>query len=212
MLIAVVTQSGESVVVHVRTAADHLAAQQSATAGRLVRAEEAVAGEVDPGPSPIMPEVKELAWGAGSFVVFAVLMRYFLFPRLKKGMDARYAGIRSDHEGADASRAAAKAEVAGYESQLAGAKAEAAAVVDTARQTLEAERAARMTTVNADIAAQRSAATAANDAARLAVADQVEAAVSDVSARAIELAVGKRPDTAVVSRVVAEVMNVGAGR
>lgn len=201
MLKAVVTQSSQGFVVHLGASTSHLAAPQTATEQ-----------PVDPGPSPIMPEVKEVAWGAGSFVVFAVLMRYFLFPRLKKGMDARYAGIRSDHEGADASRSSAKAEVAAYEAQLAGAKAEAAAVVDGARQTLETERADRMASVNADIATQRAAATAANEAARIAVADQVEAAVSDVSARAIELAVGKRPDAGVVSRVVAEVMNVGAGR
>ena len=42
------------------------------------------------GPSPIAPEAKELAWGAGSFIVLALFMRFFLFPRLKKGMDARY--------------------------------------------------------------------------------------------------------------------------
>ena len=39
--------------------------------------------EVEPkdGPSPIAPEVKELVWGGGAFVVFAVLMRLLLFPR-----------------------------------------------------------------------------------------------------------------------------------
>ena len=36
-----------------------------------------------------------MLWGFGSFVVFAVLMRYFLFPRLRKGMDARYCAIRA---------------------------------------------------------------------------------------------------------------------
>ena len=57
------------------------------------------------GPSPIAPEMKELAWTAGAFVLFAVLMRLVLYPRLKSGMDARYAGIRGGHEGADAARA-----------------------------------------------------------------------------------------------------------
>jgi F-type H+-transporting ATPase subunit b len=201
VLKAVVSQSSHGFVVHLGGSTSHLTAPQTATAV-----------PVDPGPSAIAPELKELFWGAGAFIVFAVLMRYFLFPRLKKGMDARYAGIRSDHEGAEASRAAAKAEVAGYESQLSGAKAEAAGVVDAARQTLETERVARMATVNADISAKRAAATAANDAARVAVADQVEAAVSDVSTRAIELAVGKRPDAGVVKRVVSEVMGVGASK
>ena len=62
----------------------------------------AAATTEDAGPSPIAPEVKELAWGAGSFIVLFVLMRLVLFPRLKKGMDARYGKIRGDHETADA--------------------------------------------------------------------------------------------------------------
>ena len=72
----------------------------------------------DKGPSPIAPEIKELAWGAGAFIVLFVLMRVWLFPRLKKGMDARYGKIRGDHETADATRAAANAEVAEYEAEI----------------------------------------------------------------------------------------------
>ena len=51
--------------------------------------------------NPIAPEPKEMLWGFGSFVVFAVLMRYYLYPRLRKGMDARYALIRAGHEQAE---------------------------------------------------------------------------------------------------------------
>ena len=50
------------------------------------------------GPNPIATESKELIWGAGSFLVLLVIMRVFLFPRIKKGMDARYNGIREDFE------------------------------------------------------------------------------------------------------------------
>ena len=42
---------------------------------------------VDTGPNPIAAEPKELLWSAGAFLVLLVVMRYFLFPRLKKGMD-----------------------------------------------------------------------------------------------------------------------------
>ena len=45
--------------------------------------------QLDEGPSPIAPELKELLWGAGAFIVLAILVRVFLFPRLKKGMDTR---------------------------------------------------------------------------------------------------------------------------
>lgn len=171
---------------------------------RGVEAEGEEAVSKDPGP--IVPEVKELAWGAGSFVVFALLMRFVLFPKVKKGMDARYHGIRSSHESADAERAAARAEVADYESQLAAIKAEAARVVDAARATLEGERQAELSRVNARITEQRAAADADAEAARVAVRDQVHAAVADVASRAGELATGRRPGADVVTRVVSEVM------
>ena len=54
--------------------------------------------EPDEGPSPIQPEVKELVWGAGSFIVLLILVRLFLYPKIKKGMDARYGMIRDELE------------------------------------------------------------------------------------------------------------------
>jgi F-type H+-transporting ATPase subunit b len=212
VLTAVVTQSGSAFTVHlVATVPPNSTADQTTSSEPVVLAASS-AETVKPGPSPIAPELKEVAWGGGSFVVFAVLMRFVLFPRLKKGMEARYSGIRADHEGADSTRAAAKAEVAGYEAQLAGVKAEAAAHIEATRQTLETERAARLAVVGAEIAEQRAAAAADNDAARRAVQSQIESAVGDVSGRAIELAIGKLPDPAVVSRVVLDVMGAGVAQ
>jgi F-type H+-transporting ATPase subunit b len=173
------------------------------------RAEEETASEVEvdlKNPGPIVPEIDELIWGAGSFIVFALLMRFFLFPRLKRGMDARYQGIRDDHEQADAERAAARAEVAEYEAQLAGIKGEAARVIDGARQTVEAERTAAIGELNVRIAERRAVAAAEAEAARAAARGQIEAAVTDVAGRAGELATGRRPEPDVVSRVVQEVM------
>lgn len=164
----------------------------------------------DAGPSPIAPEVKELAWGAGSFIVLFVLMRLVLFPRLKKGMDARYGKIRGDHENADSTRANAKAEVAAYEAELAAVKADARQRVDAARITLEGERTAALSEANARIAARRAEAMAAAEAAKAAAAEHVEAAVADVSSRVAELATGRRPDPAAVSGIVSSLMTGGS--
>jgi F-type H+-transporting ATPase subunit b len=161
---------------------------------------------VEEGPGPIIPELKELYWGAGSFVLFALLMRFFLFPRLKKGMEARYQGIRSDHESADAERASARTEVADYEAQLAGVKAEAATRLEAVRQQLETERQAKIAELNVRLGAQRAEAQAENDAAREAARSHIHAAVADVAGLAGQLATGRRPDAAVVDRVVNEVM------
>lgn len=178
--------------------------------------EEEVAGEAteghapcEEGPSPIAPETKEIAWGAGSFIVLALLMRFFLFPRLKKGMDARYAHIRDGHEQADTARAAARAEVSEYESALSTVKAEANERVDAARHTLETERTARLAEVNAAIAVKRDAATAQADAAREAVRGDVAAAAADVSSRTVELATGQAPAAAAVRAAVDQSMNAG---
>ena len=163
----------------------------------------------DKGPSPIAPEVKELAWGAGAFFLLLILMRLVLFPRLKAGMDARYGKIRGDHQSADDTRAAARAEVAEYEAELATVKAEARQRIDVARQTLEAERTAALTAVNERISARRAEAVAATDAARAAASQHIEEAVADVSSRAAELATGRRPDAAAVSGIVSSLMAGG---
>ncbi len=175
--------------------------------GSLVHLVSAAAEEtVSKDPGPIVPELKELYWSIGSFVVFALLMRFWLFPKLKKGMDARYEGIRSAHESADAERSSARAEVADYEAQVAAIKAEAAREVEAARSTLEAERQAKLAEVNAKLSAQRAAAAADAQAERDAARDQIHSAVADVAGLAGELATGRRPSADVVTKVVSEVM------
>lgn len=166
--------------------------------------------ECGAGPSPIMPEMKELVWSGSAFVVFALLMRFFLYPRLRKGMDARYNSIREGHENADAARSSARSEVAQYDAAVVAAKSEAAKLVDAARATLETERQASLTEANARIAVKREAAQREAEAGRAAVRGQIESAVADVVSSAVEAAAGKRPDAALVSRAVSDVMSVGA--
>jgi F-type H+-transporting ATPase subunit b len=161
---------------------------------------------VDTGPNPIAAEPKELLWSAGAFLVLLVVMRYFLFPRLKKGMDERYASIRSNIEGADHVKSSARADVANYDAAVAAVRVEAAARVDAARQTLDNERTARLSEVNARIATARAEADAANNAARAAGQAQVATAVATVVTQAAELASGSRPEQSVVDQVVKQVM------
>jgi F-type H+-transporting ATPase subunit b len=172
-------------------------------------AEASAAHPCQAGPSPLALEMKELVWGGGSFVVLALLMRFWLFPAVKKGMDARYGLIRSGHEQADTARAAARAEVAEYESALATLKAEAHERVEAARATLEAERTSRLAAVNAAIAARRESAAAEAAAVRAAAEADVSSAVVDVTTRTVELATGKTPDPDVVRTAVDDVMGAG---
>jgi F-type H+-transporting ATPase subunit b len=164
------------------------------------------------GPSPILPEMKELVWGGGAFLVFAILMRLVLYPRLKRGVDAREATIQQGHDDAASLRSAAQGEVAAYEAGVAAAKAEANAILEEARATLEAERSAALAEANARIAERRAAAATAAEAARTAVRDQIEAAIADVSGAAVEKSTGKRPDAESVRRAVTDAMATGVGR
>ena len=169
-----------------------------------------VGSEECPELIPIAPEVKEIIWGFGSFIVLAVVLRYVLFPKLRAGMTARYEGIRSDFEKADTLTASARAEVAEYEAQVASVRADAQGRVDSARDTLEAERAEKLAAVNARIAEKRAAATAEVDAAREAASSQIASAVSDVAAKAGELATGKTPSADTVAAAVDASMGANA--
>jgi F-type H+-transporting ATPase subunit b len=162
--------------------------------------------ELSEDPGPIIPEFKELIWAFGSFVVLALLMRFWLFPKLKKGMDARYHSIEQGHTDAETERDAAKAELADYEAQLAAVKAEATTRLEAAREVVEGERQALLAEFNARLAGRRAVAVAEVDAAKAAVRPQIHVAVSQVASRVGELATGRAPSTDVVDRVVREVM------
>jgi F-type H+-transporting ATPase subunit b len=170
------------------------------------------AGQEEPAEEPVSPiaiETKELLWGGGAFLVFLVLMRLFLVPRVKQGMDARYQRIRSELEEADDTRARAQREVAEYQAELATVRGVATERIDAARRQLEAERSERIAEVNARIAARRAEAAAAAEQTKAAARETIDEAVASVASRAVELSIGKRPDPDVVSRVVADVTGVG---
>jgi F-type H+-transporting ATPase subunit b len=172
------------------------------------------AGETQPeeGPSPISIEKKELFWAGGAFLVFLALMRLYLVPKVKEGMEARYGLIRSELEEADDVRAEAQRELAEYQADVAKVRAEAATRIEAARHQLEGERAERLTQVNDRIAAQRAEAVAQAEAARAAARETTDEAVTSVVTRLVELSIGKRPDPAVVSRTVADVSGVEVTR
>ena len=161
---------------------------------------------VSAGPNPIAPEIKELAWGAGSFIVFLFFMRLFLVPKVRKGMASRYESIQADHEYASATRDGAKQDVARYEAAIAEIRSEAAQRLEVARQTLDKERSEKVAQVNAQIAQRRTAAEAEVAAARAAAQSQIVTAVGAVSTRATQIAVGVSPDAAIVSRSVQQAM------
>jgi F-type H+-transporting ATPase subunit b len=198
VLTAVVTSSGASF-------------QVTLTGAAFVTAEE---GEEAEGPesdlNPIAPELKEVVWGFGAFVVLALALRLFLFRRVRDGMTRRYDRIEGDLETAESLTASARSDVAAYDAQVAAARAEAQTRVEAARATLEAERAEKLAVVNARIADKRGAAAAEVEAAREAARDQVSIAVADVSSHVAALATGRQPSFDAVRSAVSSTMGVSA--
>lgn len=195
MLTAVVTSSGSSIEV-------------SFLEDTFVGAEE---GEEAEGPesdlNPIFPEVKEVVWGFGAFIVLALAMRLFLFRKVRDGMTSRYDHVQGDLETAESLTASARAEVAEYDAQVASVRADAQTRVEAARATLEAERADKLGAANARISEKRAAASAEVEAAKAAAQPQVEAAVADVAALAGKLATGKEPSSDAVNSAVRSAMS-----
>lgn len=162
--------------------------------------------------NPIFPELKEIAWGFGAFIVLAVLMRWVLYPRVRAGIEARGELIRTGHQAAERITAAAQGDADAYESQLASVRAEAASRIEAARATLEQERSERLAGVNATIAERRAAAAAEVEAAKAEAQGSVEQAVRDVAAAAGRLATGRQPDDHAVGEAVSAVMSAGVAR
>ncbi len=166
--------------------------------------------EPDEGPSPIVPEVKELLWSLGAFLVLLAAMRLYLIPKVKAGMQARYGKVRTDLETAETMRDDAKDEVAEYEAQLAAVRGEAAMRIEAARRVLEGERADRFAEANAAIAERRSAAAAEAEEAKAAARTSIEEAAVAVASRLVELSTGRRPDGAAVRDAVEDLTSAGA--
>jgi len=196
VLTAVVTSSGSSIEV-------------SFVEDAFIGSEEGEEGEVEVPESdlnPIFPEVKEVVWGFGSFVVLFVVLRLFLLPKIRKGMTTRYDNIQDDFETAETLTASARADVAEYDAQVASVRADAQSRVEAARATLEAERADKLGAANTRIAEKRAVAAAEVDAAKAAAQPQVEAAVAEVAALAGRLATGKEPSADAVTAAVRDAM------
>jgi F-type H+-transporting ATPase subunit b len=194
--VATVSVTGASVTVHLVAAAG----------------DEAHAEVPEKDLNPIFPELKEVVWGFGSFVVFALVLRYLLYPRLRKSMDARYWSIRQGHVDAEKVTDDAREAVAQYDAQLATIRAEAQQRIEAARVTLESERSEKLGATNTRIAEKRAAAATDAEQARAAVQADVESAVRSVAARAGELATGRAPDAQVVEDAVRSAMSAGALR
>jgi F-type H+-transporting ATPase subunit b len=131
---------------------------------------------------PILPEGKEILWGAISFLIVFALLAWKAWPAIKAGLQARQDRIREDLEKAEQARVEAETSLDDYRRQLADARNDASQIIEEARAQAESVREERLAVVESEIADLR--ARAADDI-RLAT----ERAMSDLQGKVAELSI-----------------------
>lgn len=153
-------------------------------------------------PSPILPEIDEIIWGGGAFLVLFFFMAKYGFPAVKKAMDARSDRIRADLDEADQAKADAKRVQAEYEAKLADAKAEASRMIDQARIQADELKQDLQARAEADIAEQRARAAAEMEASREQAITDLRSEVSAIALGAAERVVGASLDRPTQSQLI----------
>lgn len=158
-------------------------------------------------PSPIIPEVNEIIWGGGAFVVLLALMVWKGFPAVKGVMDERTNRIANDLDEAERARTEAQAVKAEYDAELADAKNEAARLIEEARQAAGEVRANLEARAEADIAELRTAAAADIESSRRRAMADLQAEVSDIVVSAAERVVQANLDRDAQVRLIEDYIN-----
>lgn len=154
----------------------------------------AFAEEAEEAPNPVIPELKEVLWAAGSFFVLWALMRYVLLPPILRQRAAREEQMRADREAADRAEAALGAVQSDYDASLAEARAEADRIIDEARGEAAAHRASLLSDANADISSVRTDAASGLAQSRGAAISSMRSDVGEIALSAASAVLGKEVD------------------
>jgi F-type H+-transporting ATPase subunit b len=162
-------------------------------------------------PSPILPELNEIIWGGGAFLILFVLMVKKGFPAVQGAMDARADRIRADLDAADQAKQDALSVKAGYEARLADSKSEASRLIDEARGDAEKVRADLIARAEADAAGIRERAAVESDAAKAQAIADLRAEVAAIALGAAERVVQSSLDAEVQGRLIDAYIDEVAG-
>jgi|TARA_B100002003_G_scaffold59834_2_gene55255 F-type H+-transporting ATPase subunit b len=193
--------------------AEHLEAHGDELDSHLLH-DEAVQDELEKcfeAPSPILPELNEIIWGGGAFLILFVLMVKKGFPAVQGAMDARAERIRSDLDEADRAKLEAQSVKSDYEARLADAKAEASRLIDEARGDAEKVRADLVARAEADAAGIRERAAAESDAAKAQAIADLRAEVASIALGAAERVVQSSLDAEVQGNLIDAYIDEVAG-
>ena len=162
-------------------------------------------------PSPILPPINELIWGAISFFVLLFLLWKFAYPGIKQGMADRTARIRTDLESAEGAKADAQRVLDEYRAQLADAKAEAGRIIEEARQQADALKRDQAQRLQTELAEMRERAAADVDAAKTQAMADLRAEVASLAIGAAEVVIQRNLDAATQTQLVEQyIQSVGS--
>ena len=163
-------------------------------------------------PSPILPELNELIWGALSFLVVFGALAKFGFPALKKGLEERAAKIQGDLDAAEAAKAEVTSKAAEYDAKLAEARTEAARIIEEARQDADSYRSDKRTEADAEVARMKEQGAADVEASKAQALADIRSEVAALAISAAEQVVGQSLDREANTALVEQFIDsVGSG-
>ena len=123
----------------------------------------------------------EMIWATVLFVLFALILGLFVWPKILGALQAREQKLEGDLTGAETARKEAEAALAEYKTKIAEAQKEAAKVVEEAKKSAEQVASKAIADSQAKIAADNERAIAEIQAAK-------QQALNEVHAQTAELA------------------------
>ena len=161
--------------------------------------------------NPILPEGKEIFWGALAFIIVFSLLAWKAWPAIKKALQDREDKIRGDLEHAESVRNQAETELADYQRQLADARNEAGRIIEEARQSAEQVRKDLIARAEVDAAEIRSKASDDIRAASERAMADIQGKVSDLSIELAERIVQQNLDRATQIQLIENYINEVGG-
>lgn len=160
-------------------------------------------------PSPILPETKEIIWGAISFTILFVLLAKYAYPSIKKGMEARTNRIRENLDDAERVRTEANTILEEYQRQLSDARNEANRIIEEARQTADQLRRDLMQRAEAEVNELKQRTqddiNAARDRTMGELREQVAGLAIDLAEKVVEANLDRQTNVALIERYIEQV-------
>lgn len=188
--------AGEGVVGEVIHEAEENGATHSDAECIEILAEGGSIDECRAAPSPILPEINEIIWGAFGFLIVFGALYWKGYPAIKKTMNERTEKIRADIDGAESARAEAEQVKASYEAQLVDAKSEANRIIEEARQDADAVRTERIAAIDGEIAEMRQRAATEIEASKAQALADLRGEITSIALGAAERVVERNLDDA----------------